>query len=79
MTKDERQKIIAFEATHDWSYQLVADHFGITRNQVAGILFRHRHPYSERCRSPNCAGGRNKIGTGYRNGIFAAMTAANTR
>lgn len=79
MTPAERQKIIAFEATHDWSYQLVADHFGITRNQVAGILFRARHPYSERTRSPACSGGKNKIGTGYRCGIHAAMTAANTR
>jgi hypothetical protein len=72
MTKAE---IIAFKASHDWSYRLVADHFGITRCKFAGILFRARHPHKDRTHSPNGCG-RNKIGTGYRCGMPAAMTAA---
>lgn len=77
MTSEKRKAIVAFVATHDWSYQLVADHFQITRNQVAGVLFRHRYPvlpeYSPRSHSSN------KIGTGYRRGPDAAHTVCTVR
>ena len=38
------------------SYELIAEHFGISRNAVAGVIFRDRYPRA------------NKIGTGYRTG-----------
>jgi hypothetical protein len=45
------------------SYGQMARKFGLTRNAVAGILFRYRYPVQHRIR---CNGGRspNKIGTG---------------
>lgn len=48
-----------------YSYQGIADHFKVTRNVVAGVLFRAAHPPAERVRSPNSQIP-NKIGTGYR-------------
>jgi hypothetical protein len=79
VTKSERQKIIDFVKTKSWSFQLVADHFGITRCQVAGIVFRDQHPYEARVKSPNSTS-RNKIGTGRHGpGLIPLMTASNTR
>jgi hypothetical protein len=56
--------IIAFVEANDWSFQLVADNFSVSRNTVAGIMFRYKHPVAKRMKSP---GGRskNKIGTGH--------------
>lgn len=77
MTSEKRKAIVAFVATHDWSYQLVADRFGVTRNQIAGVLFRHRYPVRT-AKSPR---GRslNKIGTGYRSGLNPAHTVCSIR
>jgi hypothetical protein len=55
--------ILSFYKANDWSYQLVADKFNVSRCVVAGLVFRDFNPPSERIRSPN--GGRNKIGGGY--------------
>lgn len=82
MTPAERQKIIELVAANDRSYHLVGESFGVTRNVIAGIIFRHRHPYSVRIRSPRSlgGGGRNKIGTGYRaSDYYPALTATSTR
>lgn len=48
------------------SYELIAEHFGISRNAVAGVIFRDRYPRATLVSSPH--GKRNKIGTGYRTG-----------
>lgn len=75
MTKEKRLSIVEFVAEHDWSYQLVADHFRLTRNQIAGILFRHRHPYEKRIGKT-----RNMTGTGRHGpGAMPRFTAQNSR
>lgn len=51
------REIISFYEANDWSYQLVADKFGVSRNVVAGAIFRHRN------------GGRKRNGRGYRGGV----------
>lgn len=43
MTPDQKQEIVEFYEANDWSYQLVAERFGVSRNQVAGLMFRRRH------------------------------------
>lgn len=63
---ERNRQIIAYAEKHDWSYQLVAEHFGVTRNVVSGVVFRHRYPHLQRVPSPGSSGNRNKIGTGYR-------------
>ncbi len=76
MTKQQRNEIIAFKAKNDWSFQLIADAFGLTRHQVAGIIFRHKRPYDIRVCSPN-SHSKNKLGTGYRgSGPYAKFTAS---
>lgn len=77
MTKQKRKAIVAFVASHDWCYQLVADHFQITRNQVAGVLFRHCYPVLT-AKSPR-SNSSNKIGTGYRRGPAASRTVFDIR
>jgi hypothetical protein len=64
MTRERRQEIIAFRKKKDWSFQLIADYFGVTRNQVAGIMFRHNHRDNKLVCSPRSAGA-NKTGTGH--------------
>lgn len=76
--EDRNQKIIAFVEAYDWSFQLVGNKFGLSRNAIAGIMFRHRHPMSERVKSP---GGQspNKVGTGYRHaGYYPSINALNS-
>lgn len=71
MTRNE--KIISL---HDkLSYGLIAKECKTTRNVVAGIIFRYRHPYKTRVSKPG--GKKNKIGTGYRNGKHAKLTLYN--
>ena len=67
MKRSNNLEIIAFVKTSNWSYQLVADKFKISRNTVAGLMFRDRHPVSARVdRDGNKRGsGRSQIGTGY--------------
>ena len=74
------QRILAFakKKRGKLSYQLIANHFDVSRNVVAGIVFRDRHPCGTRVSSPN--GNNNKIGTGYHgHGAYPEMTAQNTR
>lgn len=77
--KEERNlKIIKFLDHHDWSFQLVADKFGITRNVVAGIMFRHRYPI-ETLGAP-CSGKRNKHGKGWQRAkYYPSVNANNSR
>ena len=67
MKRDTNQAIIAFVKANNWSYQLVADKFKVSRNVVAGLMFRHRHPVSKRVdKNGNKRGSnRSQIGTGY--------------
>lgn len=44
------------------SYQVIAERRGLTRNQIAGAIWRHKNPPGTR--SPN--GKSNKCGRGYR-------------
>lgn len=55
------------------SYGLIAAEFGLTRNQVAGIMFRAKWPPEKRVPSPRGLTG-NKIGHGYRRGPWARHT-----
>jgi hypothetical protein len=58
-------KIVTFYKANKWSYQLVADTFGVSRNVVAGLIFRDTYPVSVRKKA---SGQSNKIGTGRRGG-----------
>lgn len=74
-------EILAFVNNNDgaWSYQLIADHFGVSRNIVAGLVFRARHPFKTRVASPRAVTP-NKIGTGYRPQSYKPdLHARNTR
>lgn len=55
------------------SFGLIAKELGITRNVVAGVVFRHDWPPDLRIRSPGSHGA-NKIGTGNRRGPDAKRT-----
>lgn len=70
------EEIIAFVKANDWSYQLVGDHFGISRNVVAGLMFRDRHPRDKLVNSPK--GCRNKTGTGYQHRSYWPAYTAQT-
>ena len=62
-----------------WSYQLIADHFGISRNVVAGILFRERHPPETLVKSAHSRS-RNKTGGGRKpTSYYPEKHARNTR
>lgn len=62
-----RTRVLALKGKK--SYGLIAKEVGLTRNQVAGIMFRASHPYTERIAASPGIG--NKIGTGYRTGAYA--------
>lgn len=71
MTSEERKAVIDMVSAKKLSFQLVADALGYTRNQVAGVMFRHRYPYKMRV-GPF----KNKIGTGRHGpGTHAKYTA----
>lgn len=56
------------------SFGLIAAELGLTRNIVAGVVWRARWPVEQRCRSKGCKG-RNMIGTGHHGcGPYAAET-----
>lgn len=73
------REILKFLAANDWSYQLVADKFGVSRNVVAGLVFRSRHPIEERVacfgRHPSH---RTKTGTGWRPHSYEPAFTAKT-
>lgn len=73
MTNEKRRAIISFTAKNSWSYQLIGDNFGVTRCQVAGVLFRHRH------KGKLIGKKKNRIGTGPRSGPYAEFTVLNPR
>lgn len=60
------------------SYGLIAEELNTTREVVAGVIFRDKHPVEKRVRSPNSDGSPNMIGTGRRGGkqIAAKKTLA---
>ncbi len=57
MTPDVRAKILSAARARKISYTLIGGRFGVSRNVVAGIVFRDRYPYAMREMSP---GGRSK-------------------
>lgn len=62
MNKDARNaKILALYGKK--SFGLIAKELGISRNTVAGVVFRHNYPADIRNSAPN--GCRNKIGVGH--------------
>ncbi len=63
--KDTTRQIVEMAQRHPGrdSYQLIADAVGVTRNAVAGALFRMRHPAAG-CRAKGVS--HNKTGTGFR-------------
>ncbi len=75
MTNDGRNlKILALQGKK--SFSLIAADLGLTRNIVAGVIWRSRHPVEVRYASANSPG-RNMIGTGHRgHGPYAAETLA---
>lgn len=61
------------------SFGLIAKELGISRNVVAGVIFRHNYPPGHRVCSPKSGGSPNKIGEGYSgNGRYAAQTLPNS-
>jgi hypothetical protein len=68
---DRRRKILALYGKK--SFGLIARELGITRNIVAGTVFRSQYPSKVRVSSPN--GSRNKIGVGHHGpGCYARKT-----
>jgi hypothetical protein len=60
------------------SYAVIAEMCGVSRNIVAGVAFRLRHPRGTRISSPN--GCKNKVGGGWKaQSYWPEKTAANTR
>jgi hypothetical protein len=74
MTMEER--ILALVGQK--SYGLIAKEVGVTRNVVAGIIFRKRYPHAVRVATSPFIG-RNKIGTGYRTGPRAPQSFYSVR
>lgn len=78
MTEEMRRQIIRDAKL--MSYGLIAKKHGLTRNQVAGVIWRSKNPPDTRIPSPNCNGGGNKIGGGYHGaGPYPRYTEHNTR
>lgn len=70
MKKDEKREQEIMSLYGKLSFALIAKKVGVTRNVVAGVVFRHRHPYSARISSPD--GVHNKIGGGHHgHGVYA--------
>jgi hypothetical protein len=77
--EERNRRIIKFVETYDWSFQLVADKFGVSRNVVAGIMFRYRHPYEMRKGCSPQSHGHNKTGTGWqRQSYYPSINARNS-
>jgi len=74
----EKTRNAVLEDVKRMSYQLVADRYGITRNQVAGIVWRAKNPIETRqwTFGPNGKRkSRNKCGRGrHGGGEYPAMT-----
>jgi hypothetical protein len=62
------------------SYEVIAEMTGTTRNVVAGIAFRRRHPGHTRTSSPGSTGKPNKMGHGWQPpSYYPEKTSTNTR
>jgi hypothetical protein len=55
--------------TKKFSYAVIAEKVGTTRNAVAGVAFRRRHPYPTLICSAN-SDGANMLGTGFRRSSY---------
>ena len=76
MEKAMREQILALRGI--FSYSLIAKRFGITRNAVAGIMWRANWPAGKRTRSKS--GYLNACGTGWHGpGHFTRHTKLNSR
>ena len=57
------------------SYAVIAEMIGVSRNAVAGVVFRHRHPFEARNHN-----NMNKTGTGWHpSSYYPEKTAWNSR
>lgn len=67
------------EGAQEMSYGLLAERYGMTRSQVAGIVWRAKNPASTRIyKSPGkkrCGG---KCGRGYGRGAYPRFTKQNS-
>ncbi len=80
LAKEKRRKAIIAEKSR-MSYGVLAERHGITRSQVAGIIWRHNNPKETRIYK-NSKGGRSggKCGRGHHGtGIYPQYTLANSR
>lgn len=60
------------------SFGLIAKELGISRNTVAGVVFRYNYPPRHRVCSKNSGGSPNMVGNGRRpDGRYAAKTLPN--
>lgn len=72
-TKTRNAKILSLRGKK--SFGLIAKELGISRNVVAGVMFRANWPADKRTSSPNSKGGMNKAGIGrHGNGRYAKKT-----
>lgn len=77
--KERNELIVQLSKEQRLSYGVIAEMFGITRNAVAGVIFRHRYPHKIRIASSD-AGNRNKVGHGWRAASYQPeKTTVNTR
>lgn len=69
MTREERNEaILILVATRRQSYEVIGRMFEVSRNVVAGVVFRNRYPAAVRQRGKG--GKNNQIGTGRRPGTY---------
>lgn len=62
------------------SYGVIAEKWGLTRNQVAGMVWRHKNPPDVRVNAEGeRRGKRNRNGRGYGCGPYPPITLANSR
>jgi hypothetical protein len=63
------------------SYSVIAEMIGVSRNVVAGVVFRHHHPIETRSAAAgHPAYDRNMMGTGWRpSSYYPEKTAINSR
>lgn len=74
MTRQERNEmILVLVKTRSYSYEVIAQMMHCSRNAVAGVVFRERHPATARILGPN-KNARNIIGTGHRAPTYRAAT-----
>ena len=68
MKYEQRAEILAYVAERKLSYAVIAELCGCTRNAVAGVVFRDRHPSATLVASPKSTTGKshgNMTGKGW--------------